>query len=45
MKNCANRSRAPYKGAFSLGIEHGVSLLLLAEGEALFEVEEAESSK
>jgi hypothetical protein len=44
MKNWAKRSRAPYKGALALGTGRLV-LLLLAELEGLFAVEEAESSK
>jgi hypothetical protein len=44
MKNCAKRSRPPYRGAFSLGIGRLV-LLLLAELPGLFAVEDAESSK
>ena len=44
MKNCAKRSRAPYKGALSLGIGRLV-LLLFAELPGLFAVEEADSSK
>lgn len=44
MKNCAKRSKAPYKGALSLGIGRLV-LLLLAEPPGLFAVDDAEHSK
>jgi hypothetical protein len=44
MKNWANRSSAPYRGALALGIGRLV-LLLFAELAGLFAVDEAESSK